>query len=287
MSKSSSLLSRLAALVLPRPENRVLLPALDAGESLIYAVGDLHGCRALYRDLEAMIVADAQSFGLAPIIVLLGDMIDRGPDSAGLLDDLTSPAAAGLRRVAVMGNHEAMMLEFLASPKKNATWLSFGGTETLASYGLQLDEADVQRLSERRLQQIFEAHIPESHRSFLSSLPFGFTQGSLVFVHAGINPGYALDEQPQDAVLLGAGVAEPVDGLIVVQGHIVVTSPDLSQSRIMVDTGAYKTGILSAVRLGGNQTPSVLTCSAVQAGKAKGGPRVEAALWPMPQIDRI
>ena len=117
----------------------VEIPVLDLSEGPVYAVGDAHGCLSLYRQLEAQILRDAAALPGTPTVVLLGDIVDKGPDTAALLDFLLRPAPPPLRRLCLRGNHESMMLAYLEKPAKNAQWLGFGGVETLLSYGLALD----------------------------------------------------------------------------------------------------------------------------------------------------
>ncbi len=143
-----------------RGEAGVPLLPLDPTEGPVYAVGDVHGCRQLLRGLEALIRTDAAQLPGRPRIVLLGDMVDRGPDTAGLLDDLMRPLTWATR-LAICGNHEEMMLAFLDNPARNASWLDQGGYETLRSYGLALDPTTPLALPRRHLQQKLAAHLPE------------------------------------------------------------------------------------------------------------------------------
>lgn len=222
----------------------------------IYVVGDVHGCFALYRALEKAILKDAGTLGENPTIILLGDVVDRGPDTAGLLDHLIAPTAPGVTRICLRGNHEDMMLQFLSAPTINSPWLEFGGFETLMSYGLALD-LDTSP-SSRRLMQMLQAHIPQAHCDFLEQLPFGLHAGRYALVHAAIDPAAPLDCQPRQTVLWGDPEGLSVDGLTIVHGHIIVSEAIVGKDRIALDTGAYQRGTLTAARLHPHLPPIIL-----------------------------
>lgn len=226
----------------------------------MYVVGDVHGCHTLYRRLESQILRDAESLRVSPTIVLLGDVVDRGPASADMLDLLTETPHADLTRLCLRGNHEDMMLNFLNNPGMGSSWLDFGGFETLMSYGLALDmDAGV---SPRRLQQMLQAHIPQAHRDYLQQMPFGLHVGRYALVHAAIDRGAPLDRQPRHTVLWGSPEDATGDGLTVVHGHTIVAQPSFEEGRIALDTGAYDSGMLCAVRLHPTLPPEILQCHA-------------------------
>lgn len=222
-----------------------------AAEGPVYAVGDVHGSRAELQRLIDLIDADAAGLSRPAQVVLLGDMVDRGADSAGVLHDLVRPRR-GTRLGAVLGNHESMMLAFFAAPKQNLEWLHHGGFETLLSYGLSLDPTEVAHLPARRLEQMLRAHVPQEHLDWLSALPWGhylsFGGETYVLAHAGYSPNHPLQDQPETPLLWGPA-AEPAPGHRLVHGHVIVDRPDPGARRIAIDTGAWKTGLLSAVRL--------------------------------------
>jgi serine/threonine protein phosphatase 1 len=214
--------------------------------SAIYAIGDIHGCHAQLRDLEALITADAGQFAGEKLLVCLGDYIDRGPDSAAVLDRLIAPPPPGFRRVCVAGNHEIMALDFLANPSPRSMWLEQGGSETLASYGLAPEA--ISALSRRPLQRLIDSHIPAEHIEFLTHLPATLSVPGFVFVHAGLRPGIALENQSQDDLFWIRDEFLQVRGNTqtrVVHGR----EPMVTSGRIGIDTGAFATGILTAVRL--------------------------------------
>jgi len=227
----------------------------------IYAVGDVHGRLDLLKSIEAKIAQDATTDAR---IILLGDVIDRGPESAALLDYLMHPPAdPRLRRVTLRGNHEDMFLKFIDAPGANRKWLDFGGAATMASYGAFGDADSGFAVSDRRLEQIVAAHIPRDHRDFLEALPFWAAGDRTVFCHAGIDPERAMVEQTPRDLLWGSPAR--LDGANlsyrVVHGHVDVERPLVNKARINVDTGAWKSGILTAVCLTKGAEPRFLQTS--------------------------
>lgn len=223
----------------------------------VYVVGDVHGCLKAFRQLEALILQDAAQFEQAATLVLLGDMVDRGPQSAALIDHLISRQRAGIRVICLMGNHEQMMLAFLAKPEADNSWLEFGGLETLASYGIDITGLD--RMAGRKLAQIIAAHIPQTHIQFLQNTLPGLHVGPFLLTHAGADADKSLTAQPISALLWGsAGQIAPQD-LILIHGHYVVAEPTLSQHCLSIDTGAYINGRLTCLRLRPRANPAILT----------------------------
>lgn len=234
---------------------------LGAAKGPVYAIGDLHGCRSLMRMALDGIRKDA---GRAKhTVILLGDLIDRGPDSAGVLDDLTAlPPDPPVH--SVLGNHERMMLSFLDDPLRSWDWLQQGGFETLQSYGLSLPPHEKQ--GARRLRQMLAAHIPDHHVDWLKALPQGYKisvgQKRYLFTHAGIDSTRPLEAQRESALLWGRDVSPPASGLCVVQGHVIVQEAQLSERLIRIDTGAYLGGNLTVVRFSPTKPPSVMSFGA-------------------------
>jgi serine/threonine protein phosphatase 1 len=186
-------------------------------------------------------------------------MVDRGLQSADLLDHLLRRPPASVRRVCLRGNHEAMMLSYLADPVSNANWLDFGGSETLLSYGIDMSADIMRRLPLRKLQQILSAHIPDSHILFLQQTLPGLQVGPYLLAHAGADAQAPLTAQPWRALLWGnAGQSAP-NGLTLVRGHYVSNGPLVQSQVIGIDTGAYATGRLTALRLVDGQQPAFLT----------------------------
>lgn len=227
----------------------------------LYAIGDIHGELDLLRRMLDRIHADARrrldEEGCRASIVFLGDYVDRGADSKGVIDllaDMQCDAGTG-QGVAchfLLGNHEAALLDFLADPVANAGWLAFGGVEALMSYGVRasVGTTDPDRLA--AIGTAFADRLPGHHRAFLERLDPLVVLGDYLFVHAGIRPGVALDQQAIDDLV---GIREPFlssaadYGKVIVHGHTIVDRPVISRNRIAIDTGAYATGILTAVAL--------------------------------------
>lgn len=235
---------------------------MDPFDGPVYAVGDVHGRLDLYLAMEAAILNDASAFPGPATIVLLGDLIDRGPQTAALIDHLLRPLPGTARRLVLMGNHEAMMLAFLAAPRRGGDWLFAGGHETLASYGVTLDLQTLARLNERKLRQVLAAHLPERHIALMWNALPGVQIGRYLLAHAGADAAAPLSAQPRDALLWGtAGLSAP-SGLTLVHGHYVTAAPVCEPHRIGIDTGAYATGHLTVLRLIDGHPPAVLTSPA-------------------------
>jgi serine/threonine protein phosphatase 1 len=216
-----------------------------------YGVGDIHGMRRLLDDLLARIEADA---GDDPaVVVFLGDLVNRGPESRQVLERLIEgPHRRGDRWITLRGNHDQLMLDALSGRNEAAfrRWMQKGGLETLASYGVSRKEASISRA--RRA-------IPSSHLAFLDGLPFSFRAGEHFFVHAGIDPRRPLDRQSEEAMM---NIREPFlrDShrlpFTVVHGHVPSPAgPVIAPRRIGVDTGAYASGVLTAVALREGRPP--------------------------------
>lgn len=209
----------------------------------VYAIGDVHGCLDQLIALEAVIAEDAADIEGEKWLVTLGDHVDRGPDSAGVIGHVMGPAPEGFRRFALLGNHEAMMLEFLSHPNRDTGWLGEGGLETLESYNLGTSFGD---------DALATDWIPHAHLEFLSSLPLYLSLPGWLFVHAGIRPGVPLAEQADDDLIWIRApflTSQLTGGLRVVHGH--TPGPDIvvTPHRIDVDTQCFATGKLSAVRV--------------------------------------
>lgn len=251
----------------PRPAEGV---DIDPEPAALYAVGDVHGCLGLYRRIETEIRADATARGFLgrAVIVLLGDVIDRGPDSAAMIDHLLAAPPEGLARICLLGNHEDMMLRFIENPAANRTWLDHGGVQTLASYGIGPDPRQGFAIPARRMRQIIEAHVPAEHLEFLRGLPAFARTGRHFLAHAGGDPSRPLAGQGRSEMIWPRLIADPealppadLAGRIIVHGHVPVSAPRLDTWRINVDTGAYATGILSGVHLSADAPPRLFSVS--------------------------
>ncbi|KJV10474.1 hypothetical protein VZ95_04650 [Elstera litoralis] len=232
------------------------LPLLEEGGALIYAIGDIHGCARELDSLHEQIAADAaHRMGARhrPVtLVYVGDYVDRGPDSAGVIERLLGPAPiGGAERIYLRGNHEDAMLAFLEDAEAGAEWLDYGGLETLKSYGVNPGGGALWR---QKLSEGLAAKLPAPHRQFLTSLRDRWSYGGYGFVHAGIRPGLAWDAQKTDDLLW---IREPFlssrtrfDRKIV-HGHTITEMPDVRPNRIGIDTGAFHSGILTALVIDG------------------------------------
>lgn len=219
----------------------------------VYAVGDVHGRRDLVEAMESKLAEDWASLGFDDVVVLyLGDIIDRGPSSAHVLDLIVAPPPPCARRVVLLGNHEDMFLSFLEHPVGHLEWLDQGGAETLASYGVYLTPNDLRRQSRRAIGQYLRASIPSSHLDVLRSAPRAATAGAWAFSHAGLDPD--VSQSGQTALSLTWGIhgdlttREECSGPLVF-GHFASENVRRRGQTFCIDTGAYKSGRLSAIRI--------------------------------------
>ncbi len=264
----AGLLGRLFGQKPRRPQSRssserlpqqVRLPAMPP---LTYVVGDIHGCLDLYMKLEAQIMAEA---GETPVLIIsVGDLVDRGPDSAGVIKHLMEPPPQGAQRLILMGNHEQMMLEFFKAPRANIRWLDYGGRTTLTSYGVDELQMGGFDLPEDQLAQKMQALVPAEHLAWMRSLPAAIRLGDRYFIsHSGINPAKPLGAQSTRDLMWSRGMTgSPPEGITVIHGHTPVEAVDLTGPYIDIDTGVYKSGRLSAVRLTPEAAPTLIEVSA-------------------------
>ena len=224
---------------------------------VVYAIGDVHGRDDLLATIIDRIEADATDApGLKARIVALGDYIDRGPDSRRVIDRLIGlKHRYGDRLTLLRGNHEAAMLDFMHDTRVGVTWCEFGGRETMASYGVIAARG---RKPEdwQAVQQALHDAVPEAHVQFLADLETYAVFGDYVFVHAGLKPHVPLAQQSEEDMLWIRDEflrAPPWLSQVVVHGHSPSSEPVERPSRIGVDTGAYATGVLTAVRLEADQ----------------------------------
>jgi serine/threonine protein phosphatase 1 len=224
-------------------------PPAPAG-TLLYAIGDIHGrsdCLAGAHDLIDRDVARRGGRDQATEIYI-GDYVDRGPDSKGVIDRLVARSTE-VRLVALRGNHEIIMESFLRGQTSFEDWRRLGGLETVLSYGVDARSLLAKGgVTPRDLAE----KVPVSHLRFISSLVGVHTAGAYCFVHAGLRPGVAIENQSmadlawiREDFLRFAGDF----GAIVVHGHSPVTGVEFLGNRINIDTGAYMTNRLSVLRI--------------------------------------
>lgn len=230
----------------------------------VYAVGDIHGRQdllaELYQDIEAHHRANPCADST---VVFLGDYVDRGLESRGVIEFLLHDLAPDFTHVFLKGNHEDLLLRFLDAPQETATlWFENGGLATLLSYGVgrspsEAGDADLQDLADKLRQTI-----PDDHIRFFQGLQLTHQVGDYLFVHAGVRPGRALEEQsPEDLLWIRRAFLDHHRdfGLTVVHGHSTATTPQLAPGRIGVDTGAYATGRLTAAVLEADRLDFLVT----------------------------
>lgn len=230
-----------------------------------YAIGDIHGHLGQLTRLHARIAADRAQFperigqsGAAPI-VHVGDLVDRGPDSNGVIEYLRSGMRSGANWVVLKGNHDRMFAGFIddvayhdAGLRPEFSWLHprIGGAATLASYG-------VRNAADRPLAAVHAAAVaavPQAHRDFIATLPDRYRRGDVIYVHAGIRPGTGLADQTQtDLLWIRAGFLDDLTdhGALVVHGHTALDAPKHYGNRLNIDSGAAYGGLLTAVVIDG------------------------------------
>jgi serine/threonine protein phosphatase 1 len=236
-------------------------PATTPMGTRVYAVGDIHGRLDLFEELIRSIEADDASRKAArTIVILLGDLIDRGPDSAGVV--ARARAWAQQREIKlIMGNHEEMFLDSFTKQGVLRSFMRYGGQVTMLSYGIPqrvLAEADSEEL-----QRMMAEAVPQEDRDFLAGFEKMVRLGDYVFVHAGVRPDQPLERQTgQDC----RWIREPFlshagdFGGVIVHGHTVTDGPEMLANRIGIDTGAYMSGTLTAIALEGTQRWLIQAC---------------------------
>ena len=269
-------------------------PAEPQTPRCVVAVGDVHGRLDL---LDAMLARVREDFdGLAPgapapLLLFLGDLVDRGPDSAACLGRVSHLSRHGPFPVLLLkGNHEQWFGRFLDDPAAGPRWARFGGDATLRSYGVEPPgpEGDVRDWVEARLKLL--AAVPPSDVAFLGALPTRHLEGDYLFVHAGVRPGRALEAQSEEDLLW---IRDPFlrskqpSRYVVVHGHTPSRAPDLLPWRIGLDTEAWRSGRLSGVRLEGIgqalmevRGPSAAEAGAEDARGSDGGEGAQARVSP-------
>ncbi|HEY0042990.1 MAG TPA: metallophosphoesterase family protein [Allosphingosinicella sp.] len=237
--------------------------------SRAYAVGDIHGRLDLLVDLLARIEEDNRRRGPAKTyLVFLGDLVDRGPDSAGVIDLLANNPPRFGRNIFLKGNHEEFFLSVLDGDDSGVQhWLTYGGTECSESYGLT--GGWMLNSTPYGIMERLRAEVPQSHQQFLREMADSFRFGDYLFVHAGIRPGVELDKQAsRDLRWIREGFLDDRTdhGVIVVHGHTIVDKPEEHPNRIAVDTGAYRSGTLTAIGLQGEERWFIEARASVEPG---------------------
>jgi serine/threonine protein phosphatase 1 len=222
---------------------------VPAGQRL-YAIGDVHGRLDLLRRLLDTIERDDDARDEADTrVILLGDLVDRGPQSKQVIDELITRDWSNRRPVFLKGNHEEVFLMTLSGNLEALRfWTRIGGAETMASYGVSpalIESGDTLSLCED-----FARRVPDAHAMFLNRMTDTLVVGGYCFVHAGIRPGVPLDRQrPEDLRWIRERFLdfEGSHGTIVVHGHSISPAVEEMHNRIGIDTGAYASGTLTAI----------------------------------------
>jgi serine/threonine protein phosphatase 1 len=222
-----------------------------------YGIGDIHGRLDLLDELLERIHEDLRRRPARQVlIVFVGDLIDRGPSSAQVVERLRTYRRPGVRTVFLLGNHEEVLLRILAGETDLiAKWRWFGGTQTLDSYGV--DTVKLAALSDDEALELIRKSIPKEHVEFLESFDDSCRFGDYLFVHAGIRPGVEIDQQRQSDL---RWIREPFlfddtdHGFIVVHGHTIRSEVEIRPNRIGIDTGAFSSGVLTALAIDGSKT---------------------------------
>lgn len=218
----------------------------------VYAIGDIHGRLDLLDALLGAIDEDDAGRGAARTeLIVLGDLVDRGPESRGVVERLLALGAEGRPVRFLMGNHEQVFLKALEGDLKALRFLiRIGGRETLLSYGIT--EEEYRGLDYEDLARIFRERVPEDHIRFLAAFENWIEVGDYLFVHAGIRPGVALEDQAiSDLCWIRDDFLKHRDsfGKMIVHGHSITEGVDLRPNRIGIDTGAFASGTLTAIGL--------------------------------------
>jgi len=252
--------AKLAAVMPIGPLKRLLRrpaqgPRRVPAETRVYAVGDIHGRLDLFDRLIKRIEGDRAKWAGEAEVVLLGDYVDRGPDSAAILERLAGDLPRWATWTLLKGNHEQAMLDSIDGDRRALrAWLEYGGRETLRSYGaparVALGNDDAAIVAE------LQSRVPATHVDLLRRLELTRRIGDYLFVHAGIRPGVPIDAQEErDLLWIRSEFLDCKDdhGCIVVHGHSITREVTERANRIGIDTGAYASGRLTALVLEGDR----------------------------------
>jgi serine/threonine protein phosphatase 1 len=238
------------------PENSSRRRSLEIANTVFYAIGDVHGCLDLLLAIEAQIDKDSAELGQPAAIILLGDIVDKGPNSAQVIDHILERQSTDRSYYCLAGNHEEAALDFLQTGTARSWWLQNGGLETLASYGIPREQI---RRGKKPLEAV-RTFVPVEHIEFLMGLPIAIASDQYFFSHAGADPARSLiDQLGRDLQWFRDGMTTSYQefGKTVVHGHSVVPSASVQPRRINLDTGAFATGRLTAARLMHGQPPII------------------------------
>jgi serine/threonine protein phosphatase 1 len=242
---------------------RTLEAPPSTGGRLVYAIGDIHGRMDVLGPLVREIAIDAAATNPVdrPLLVLLGDYVDRGPESRQVVDLILRLQADSFFEVAPLkGNHEEALLQFLDDPEFAPTWVEHGGGATLASYGVQPAATRSAPEAWLPVRDAFDKALSAAHRRFYQQLELVRVVGDYAFVHAGVRPGVPLEEQTErDMLWIRYDFLDDRGpfGKVIVHGHTPAEEPQMLKHRLGLDTGAYATGVLTAARLYGDEQRTI------------------------------
>ena len=225
---------------------------MPAGHA-VYAVGDIHGRVDLLEILLARIAVDAAAHpdDRERTLVFLGDYIDRGTTSREVVDRLLRDPLPGFATVRLLGNHEEALLDFLDGRAGPMDWLSYGGLETLLSYGVPLRALPNDPFRAAELRRALAAALPTQHVAFYRACRLHHVLGDYLFVHAGVRPGLPLEQQdPRDLLWIRdefLQASDPLPGRVIVHGHTICDLPQDRGNRVNIDTGAFVSGRLTCL----------------------------------------
>ena len=245
------LLKRRSAVQAPRS------PRVPAG-TVVWAIGDIHGRHDLLRPLVEAIRADMRATDAQKkVVIFLGDYVDRGPDSREVIRYLAAlPAGDGVEWRFLKGNHEETMVKFLDDPMVGTQWCEYGGEATLRAYGLRPPDMKHRAEAWRRLSTDLDHKLGADERAFLANLELQVSIGDYFFAHAGARPGLPLDRQSAGDLLWirSSFLRSDVEfEKVVVHGHTPAAEVHADRRRIGIDTRAYESGMLTALKLQGGE----------------------------------
>jgi serine/threonine protein phosphatase 1 len=230
----------------------------------VYAIGDIHGRADLLMRLLHDLRADIAKGGFEgrPILIFLGDYVDRGFQSKDVINVLLGELVSPFETYFLKGNHEAAMLQFLGDPSIGPRWAEYGGAETLVSYGVQPPRTRTSPEEWMMAAEALSLALPPAHLEFLSSLDLCVQVGDYVFVHAGVRPGVPLDRQTEQDLLWirDEFLGDRSDlGAVIVHCHTPAPRPYKDDRRVGLDTGAYLSGRLTAARFEHDKVDFIMT----------------------------
>ena len=232
----------------------------------MWAIGDVHGRLDLLKPLVGAIVTDVEGSGASRrLVIFLGDYVDRGPESQGVLQFLSSlPTDRNIEWRFLKGNHEETMLNFLDDPAVGSQWCEYGGEATLESYGLRVPTLRHRSEQWAHLAADLSHRLTSPERAFLQALELSVSVGDYFFAHAGARPGQPLGEQSAEDLLWIRRTFLDSDvefDRVVVHGHTPTAEVHADRRRIGIDTKAYGSGVLTAVRFSGRDRFILQTAS--------------------------